>query len=85
MVGYCLLGFAVGVLFGLMQYRLMYGLLNLQGRRRYLRLFLKLALWGGAMALLALWSILVLMCFIAGATAAMLAAAIRMQRRGKEV
>lgn len=80
-----LLGAAAGVLLGWLQCRLLAVIIGLGGKPRLYLLPVKLLLWGGAMAPLALWSVPALLGFAAGATIAMLATGLRMHRRAKEV
>ncbi len=79
------LGFAGGLVLGWLQSRILLGIVGSHGAKRYLLLLLKLALWGGSMTLLALWSIPVLLLFVLGATAGMLGMAIRTYRTQKGV
>jgi len=78
------LGFLGGVAFGWLQYRLLVRSIGVKGKARPLWLVAKIFLWAISMVLLALWSIPVLICFVAGATAAMLVSLARMRRVAKE-
>ena len=70
--------------FGWLQYRFLVRVIGSDGNARPLFLAMKLLLWAVIMVLLALWSVSVLMCFVAGATAAMLVSLVRMRRGVKE-
>ncbi len=87
-VWYVLIFFALGLLggiaFGWFQCRFLAWIIGFHGKARPLFMMVKLLLWVSSMVLLALWSIPVLICFVAGATAAMLVCMIRMKRRTKE-
>ena len=72
------------MVFGWLQCRLLSIIIGRQGRVRYSLLPVKLFLWAGTMVLLAMWSVPVLICFVLGATGAMLASVPGMRRRAKE-
>ena len=79
----CILGLAGGALFGWVQYRFLSWIMGHQ--KRYPLILAKLLLWGGSMILIALWSIPILICFVVGATAAMVGSIIQVHHREKEV
>lgn len=79
-----ILALAGGLAFGYLQGRLLNLFVKSKKNVRYFLLPGKLILWAGAMILMALWSATALLCFVGGATAAMLLAVIRMYRRAKE-
>ena len=79
-----ILALAGGLAFGYLQGRLLIFFVKSKKRARYFVLPGKLILWGGAMILMALWSALALICFVIGATAAMMLVLFRMYRRAKE-
>ncbi len=79
------LGFICGILFGWLQYRLLSWILKRQGWVRLPLILLKLVAWAGIMVLLAIWSIPVLLLFVAGSTVSMIGSVIRVYQRAKEV
>ncbi len=78
------LGLMGGIAFGWLQCRFLVWIINYQGKARPVFLMVKLLLWAACMVPLALWSIPVLICFVAGATAAMIASLFIIRRRSKE-
>ncbi len=78
------LGFLGGIAFGWLQCRFLVWIIGAGGKARMLWLAAKLLIWAGSMVLLALWSVPVLICFVIGATAAMLASLLCMRHRAKE-
>ena len=78
------LGILGGIVFGWLQCRFLVRIIGSEGKARPLFLAAKLSLWAIIMVLLALWSVPVLICFVAGATAAMLVCLGRMRRGAKE-
>jgi hypothetical protein len=78
------LGILGGIAFGWLQCRFLVWIIGYQGKTRPLFMMVKLLLWAACMVLLALWSIPLLICFVAGATAAMLISLFIMRRRSKE-
>ncbi len=80
-----LLGAAGGILFGWLQCRFLAYIIGFHGKPRLFLIPVKLILWIGAMALMALWSVAALLSFVAGATAAMLGTGLHIYRRAKEV
>ena len=73
-----------GLVFGYLQGRLLIFFVNTKKNIRYFVLPGKLILWVAAMVLLVLWSIVGLICFVVGATAAMMFVIFRLYRRSKE-
>ena len=78
------LGLLGGIAFGWLQCRFLVWIIRYEGKARPILMMAKLLLWAASMILLALWSVPVLICFVAGATAAMLVSMVRMKRRAKE-
>jgi hypothetical protein len=78
------LGLMGGIAFGWLQCRFLVWIISYQGKTRPVFLMVKLMLWAACMVLLALWSIPVLICFVLGASAAMLTSLFIIRRRSKE-
>lgn len=84
MLIFYVLGLLGGIAFGWLQCRFLIWIIGSDGKARPLWLVAKILLWAISMVLLALWSIPVLICFVLGATAAMLVSFNRMRRGAKE-
>ncbi len=84
MVVFYVLGILGGIAFGWLQCRFLVRAIGSKGKAQPLFIAVKLLLWAASMVLLALWSIPVLLCFVFGATGAMLVCLARLRRGAKE-